>query len=98
MGVGGASYDTWAHRDAYVLGLSTGAPPDSLMPAGQNWAFPPLHPERVREDGYRHLIAVLRNHLRYAGVLRIDHVMGLHRLYSRALLRAARSRLLARPS
>ena len=81
VGVGGASYDTWAHRDAYVLGLSTGAPPDSLMPAGQNWAFPPMHPERVREDGYRHLIEVLRNHLRYAGVLRIDHVMGLHRLY-----------------
>ncbi|MBL4684257.1 MAG: 4-alpha-glucanotransferase, partial [Nannocystaceae bacterium] len=81
VGVGGASFDTWQHREAYVHGLSTGAPPDQLFAGGQNWAFPPLHPERVREDGYRHLIAVIHNHLRYAGVLRIDHVMGLHRLY-----------------
>ena len=81
VGVGGASYDTWRERECYVLGLSTGAPPDLLFSGGQNWAFPPLHPERIREGGYRHLIDVLRNHLRYAGVLRIDHVMGLHRLY-----------------
>jgi len=81
IGVGGSSFDTWRHRDVYAHGLSTGAPPDLLFAGGQNWAFPPLHPERVRDDGYRHLIAVVRNHLRYAGVLRIDHVMGLHRLY-----------------
>lgn len=81
VGVGGASFDTWLHPEAFVRGLSTGAPPDLLFAGGQNWAFPPMHPERIREDGYRYLIAVLRNHLRYAGVLRIDHVMGLHRLY-----------------
>jgi alpha-1,4-glucan:alpha-1,4-glucan 6-glycosyltransferase/4-alpha-glucanotransferase len=81
VGVNGCGYDTWRHGDLYVRGLSTGAPPDTLFGGGQNWAFPPLHPERLREQGYRHLIDVLRNHLRYAGVLRIDHVMGLHRLY-----------------
>ncbi len=81
VGVNGCGYDTWRHRDLYVSELSTGAPPDSLFGGGQNWAFPPLHPERLREQGYRHLIDVLRNHLRYAGILRIDHVMGLHRLY-----------------
>ncbi len=81
VGVNGCGYDTWRHPDLYVRGLSTGAPPDTLFGGGQNWAFPPLHPERLREQGYGHLIDVLRNHLRYAGVLRIDHVMGLHRLY-----------------
>ncbi len=81
VGVNGCGYDTWRHGSLYVRGLSTGAPPDTLFGGGQNWAFPPLHPERLREQGYRHLIEVLRNHLRYAGVLRIDHVMGLHRLY-----------------
>ena len=81
VGVHGDGFDTWAHRDAFVPGLSTGAPPDALFAGGQNWAFPPPHPQRQREDHYRYLIAVLQNHLRYAGVLRIDHVMGLHRLF-----------------
>lgn len=81
VGVHGDGFDTWAHRGAFVPGLSTGAPPDALFAGGQNWAFPPPHPERQRESHYRYLIAVLQNHLRYAGVLRIDHVMGLHRLF-----------------
>ncbi|MCX4241089.1 1,4-alpha-glucan branching protein GlgB [Paraliomyxa miuraensis] len=81
VGVNGCGYDTWRYGDLYVRGLSTGAPPDTLFDGGQNWAFPPLHPERLRQQGYRHFIDVIRNHLRYAGVLRVDHVMGLHRLY-----------------
>ncbi|MEM9463176.1 MAG: 1,4-alpha-glucan branching protein GlgB [Myxococcota bacterium] len=81
IGVNGCSYDTWRHGPLYMRTLSTGAPPDTLFAGGQNWAFPPLHPERLREQGYDHLIAILRNHFRYAGVMRIDHVMGLHRLY-----------------
>ncbi|MCA9710017.1 MAG: 4-alpha-glucanotransferase, partial [Myxococcales bacterium] len=72
IGVNGCGYDTWRHGDLYMRTLSTGAPPDTLFGGGQNWAFPPLHPERLREQGYRHLIAILRNHFRYAGVLRID--------------------------
>lgn len=81
VGVHGDGFDTWAHRDAFVPGLSTGAPPDALFSGGQNWAFPPPHPQRQRQDHYKYLIAVLQNHMRYAGVLRIDHVMGLHRLF-----------------
>lgn len=81
VGVHGDGFDTWAHRDAFVPGLSTGAPPDALFAGGQNWAFPPPHPQRQRQDHYRYLISVLQNHMRYAGVLRIDHVMGLHRLF-----------------
>lgn len=81
VGVNGCGFDIWRHPEVYVRGLSTGAPPDALFSGGQNWGFPPLHPERLRDNGYAHLIDVIRNHLRYAGVLRIDHVMGLHRLY-----------------
>jgi 4-alpha-glucanotransferase len=74
-------YDVWREREAFALGTSAGAPPDAVFARGQNWEFPPLHPERIRERGYRYLIACLRHHLKHAGILRIDHVMGLHRLF-----------------
>jgi alpha-1,4-glucan:alpha-1,4-glucan 6-glycosyltransferase/4-alpha-glucanotransferase len=82
VGVHGAGFDTWRYRDVFATQLSTGAPPDALFQGGQNWAFPPLHPRRVVEDRYRYIIQVIRNQMRYAGVLRIDHVMGLHRIYA----------------
>jgi 4-alpha-glucanotransferase len=74
-------YDVWREREAFTLGTSAGAPPDAVFTRGQNWGFPPLHPERIREQGYRYLTTCLRHHLKYAGILRIDHVMGLHRLF-----------------
>ncbi|MFC2041260.1 4-alpha-glucanotransferase [Chloroflexota bacterium] len=80
LGVHPDGYDVWRERDAFVLDTSAGAPPDAVFTRGQNWAFPPLHPERTREQGYRYVIAYLRHNFRHAGFLRIDHVMGLHRL------------------
>lgn len=74
-------YDVWAHREDFALRADTGAPPDTVFTGGQNWHFPPFHPDRLRESGYRHLREVLAHHLRLADVLRIDHVMGLHRLF-----------------
>jgi 4-alpha-glucanotransferase len=81
VGVHPDSYDVWREQNSFILGASAGAPPDSVFTKGQNWEFHPLHPERIREQGYRYIIACLRHHLRYAGILRIDHVMGLHRLF-----------------
>jgi 4-alpha-glucanotransferase len=81
LGVHPAGYDTWRERDAFAQNASGGAPPDSFFRGGQNWGFPPLHPERIREQEYRYPIAAIRHLLRLAGVLRLDHVMGLHRLY-----------------
>ncbi len=81
LGVNPDSYDIWRERDAFALGMAGGAPPDAFFTNGQNWGFPPLHPERSRQNGYRYLAACLRHHLKLAGVLRIDHVMGLHRLF-----------------
>ncbi|MEW6448084.1 MAG: 4-alpha-glucanotransferase [Bacillota bacterium] len=81
LGVNGGGYDVWRERSAFALDASTGAPPDPFFSQGQDWGFPPLHPERIREQGYRYYIACLRNHLQHASALRLDHVMALHRLF-----------------
>lgn len=81
LGVHRDGYDVWRERGAFALEISGGAPPDTFFTKGQNWGFPPFHPERLRMTGYRHYINCLRHHLRHAGRLRIDHVMGMHRLY-----------------
>ncbi|MDO9334731.1 MAG: 4-alpha-glucanotransferase [Dehalococcoidales bacterium] len=74
-------FDTWRYRDIFVNGVSVGAPPDTVFTRGQNWTFPPLHPDSIRETGYAYVIAYLRHHLQFAKTLRIDHIMGLHRLF-----------------
>ena len=81
VGVHPDGYDVWRERNAFGLEASAGAPPDAVFTRGQNWRFPPLHPERIREQGYRYTIAYMRHHLQHAGILRIDHVMGFHRLF-----------------
>jgi 4-alpha-glucanotransferase len=81
LGVHRAGYDVWRERSIFALEASCGAPPDAFFDKGQEWGFPPLHPERIREQGYRYYIACLRHHFRHAGILRLDHVMGLHHLF-----------------
>jgi 4-alpha-glucanotransferase len=75
------SYDVWKHRELFVEGFSLGAPPDPLFSGGQDWGFPPPHPHAQRREGYRYLAECLEQHLKHAGVLRLDHVMAFHRLY-----------------
>ncbi|MDI9446802.1 MAG: 4-alpha-glucanotransferase [Pirellulaceae bacterium] len=81
LGVSGKGFDVWRNQQLFVGEAAGGAPPDSFFTQGQNWGFPPLHPGRLRRQGYAYLIRSLRNHLRHARILRFDHVMGLHRLY-----------------
>jgi len=81
LGVHDCGYDTWRHPDLFPLQIDVGAPPDSLFTAGQKWGFPPLHPLQARQDRYRHVIDYLGHITRKAGILRVDHVMGLHRLF-----------------
>ena len=81
LGVHPDGYDVWKVNGVFVKELATGAPPDIIFTGGQNWGFPPLHPDEIRKQGYRYVIDYLRHHMRMAGVLRVDHVMGLHHLF-----------------
>lgn len=81
LGVSGEGYDVWRHRGCFALKAAAGAAPDSVFTKGQSWGFPPLHPQGIRADRYRYFIACIRHHLQFARLLRIDHIMGLHRLF-----------------
>lgn len=81
LGANSWGSEVWSQQSAYCLGLSMGAPPDELGPKGQDWGLPPFHPQALRQAAYRPFIEVLQFNMRYAGALRIDHVMSLFRLY-----------------
>ncbi len=81
VGVHPDGFDAWAYRDIHVHDLQVGAPPDALQPSGQNWLFPPLHPIKSRLGGHEYYRRVLRQQMHIASILRIDHVMGLTRLF-----------------
>ena len=74
-------YDVWAAPEHYAVDVSVGAPPDAFEPGGQSWGFPPERPDAMAAEAFATFRACLAAHLRYAGLLRIDHVMGLHRLW-----------------
>lgn len=76
---GGA--EVWANQALYAANVGIGAPPDDFNVQGQNWGLPPLNPLRFAEVAYRPFIQMLRKNMRHAGALRIDHVMGLLRLF-----------------
>ena len=73
--------DAWAFQDVLAAGISVGAPPDEFNTQGQNWGLPPFVPDKLREAGYEPFVQTIRACLRHAGGLRIDHVMGLFRLF-----------------
>jgi 4-alpha-glucanotransferase len=76
---GGA--DAWAGQDSFVRGVSVGAPPDLFNQRGQDWSLPPWHPGRLAACGYRQISDLIGSTARHAGGVRIDHVMGLSRLW-----------------
>lgn len=81
VGCDGGGADVWADQAAYVPGAAVGAPPDQLNTLGQDWGLTPMNPVALQEQGYQPLIKALRSNMRYAGALRIDHVLGLMRQY-----------------
>ena len=74
-------FDVFRYADQFARGTSVGAPPDTYFPSGQRWGFPPQTPDAMRSSRYEYMILSLRNHMRHADYLRLDHVMGAHRLF-----------------
>lgn len=76
---GGA--EAWCFQSAVASGVSVGAPPDQLSPAGQNWQLAGFAPHKLRADSYAPLRQVLAQTMRHCGVLRVDHALGMNRSY-----------------
>ncbi len=81
VGVHPDGADPWALSSTLARGVSVGAPPDMYNQLGQDWVMPPWRPDRLAEVGYDPYRVMMRTILRHAGGLRIDHVMGLFRLW-----------------
>ena len=72
--------DVWSYQE--IIGdADVGAPPDDFNPNGQNWGFPPLIPQNLKENGYEFFIETIKRNMKYGGALRIDHALGLYRLF-----------------
>ncbi len=81
VGMDGGGSHAWSHRDELLTGLSIGAPPDLLGPEGQSWGITSLSPFALQRTGFAGFIATLRASLGQAGGIRIDHALGLRRLW-----------------
>ena len=81
VGVHPEGADSWAMPEVLAAGVSVGAPPDMYNQQGQDWSQPPMRPDALARSGYRPFRDMLRTVLRHAGAIRIDHIMGLFRLW-----------------
>ena len=81
VGVHPAGADAWMLRPVLAPGVSVGAPPDMFNQQGQDWSQPPWHPQRLADAGYLPYRDMLRTILRHAGGVRVDHILGLFRLW-----------------
>jgi 4-alpha-glucanotransferase len=81
IGVDPDGADAWAWQDVLANGVTVGVPPDEYNTLGQDWGLPPFVPHKLRAAAYEPFRQVIRATLRHAGGLRIDHVMGLFRLF-----------------
>lgn len=76
-----AGFETWSNPDLFAPAVAIGAPPDALFAEGQNWGFPPQLPGEAERTGFSLWRDVIRTCGQYASMLRIDHVLGVHRLW-----------------
>jgi 4-alpha-glucanotransferase len=81
LGAHADGFETWGHPGFFANGADVGAPPDAFNLKGQNWGLPPVIPRSLEESGYRLFIDIMRANLPPGGIIRLDHVMGLFRLY-----------------
>lgn len=81
VGVNEYGAETWANPDLYARGVTVGAPPDAYNALGQDWSQPPMRPDELARTGYAPYRALVGTLLRHSGGLRVDHIMGLFRLF-----------------
>ena len=81
IGVDPEGADAWLWQDCFASGVTVGAPPDEFNLKGQDWGLPPFDPWKLRSAGYEPFIQTIRSAFRHTGGIRVDHVMGLFRLY-----------------
>jgi 4-alpha-glucanotransferase len=81
VGVRSDGFDAWCDQDAILSGMAVGAPPDALNTAGQDWGLAGFNPVGLEERQFEPFRRMLRASMRYAGAIRLDHVLGLKRLY-----------------
>jgi len=81
VGVDPDGADAWAEQEVVASGVRIGAPPDDFSPKGQDWGLAPLAPHALRAQAYAPFVELLRQNMRHAGALRIDHVLGLRRSF-----------------
>jgi 4-alpha-glucanotransferase len=90
VGSAASGADVWANPDLFVQGATVGAPPDMYSDEGQNWGLPAINPHVLRETGYDYWVRLLRAGFRHTGALRIDHALGLFRMFWVPLGQSAR--------
>ena len=81
VGVHSLGSEIWSMPEIFAPGMSVGAPPDMYSQQGQNWSQPPWSPRGLAQAGYAPLRDMLRSVLSYSGAVRIDHILGLFRLW-----------------
>lgn len=81
IGIDPNGADAWMFQDDFAQSASVGAPPDLFSPNGQNWGLAPPHPMRIVHSAYRLFVEGFRRNMRHSGLFRLDHAMGLFRLF-----------------
>ncbi|WP_166838462.1 4-alpha-glucanotransferase [Rheinheimera pleomorphica] len=81
VGTSRSSAESWGAPEDYYMDLSVGAPADIMAPKGQNWGLLAFNPKTLRQKAYKPFIELIQANMRYAGALRLDHVMALLRLW-----------------
>ena len=81
VGVHPGGAEVWSRPEMFARGVHIGAPPDSFSPEGQDWGLAPIRPDRIARDNFAHFRKILRASMPREGLIRVDHVAALRRLF-----------------